>query len=131
MGQKERAFAAIFAGLFTGFAIIMGLEYLSPYRPPEGLDVENKQQMGDWIQTLPITAFLLLLAIYFVAAVAAGFVANKVAGPTRYRPALIAGVGLLVAGALNLLQFPHPIWFVALSSAAYLVGAWQGGRMAK
>lgn len=131
LSSKERAFAAIFAGLLAGFVVILLLEMVSPFQAPADINPEDPAQMGAWIQSLPATAFLFLLMVYALGAIAAGFVANKVAKPTPYRPALLAGTGLLVAGLLNLLTFPHPMWFMVLSSLVYLAGAWLGGRLAR
>jgi len=126
--QKERAFAAIFAGLLTGFAVILIAEMVTPFHAPEGMNVDDKKQMGDWIAALPVAAFAILLMANFLGSAVGGFVTNKVAAPTRYRPALLTGFGLFAAGAANFVSFPHPMWFMVASAVLYFFGAWLGGR---
>jgi MFS family permease len=130
LGQKERAFAAVFAGIIVGFIVIMAVEMLTPYHPPADISVEDKAKLGEWIAGLPFAAFAILLMAYFLGAATGGFVTNKIASPTRYRPALITGFGLFAAGIANVLSFPHPLWFVIASSLIYFIGAWIGGRAA-
>lgn len=125
---RERAFAAIFAGVFAGFAVIFVMEMLAPWHPPQDLDMADRQQTARWIAGLPLSAFLFLALTYFLGAAVGGYVTNKIAAPTPYRPALITGVGLFAAGVSNFWSIPHPLWFVVLASVLYFVGAWIGGR---
>jgi hypothetical protein len=129
--QRERAFVAIFVGLFAGFAVIFLLEMMIPWHPPQELNQEDRQQLGIWIAGLPLTAFLTLALIYFLGSAVGGYVTNKIAVPTRYRPALLTGFGLFTAGAANFWSIPHPLWFMVLASLLYFAGAWIGGRAAK
>jgi MFS family permease len=128
---KERAFAAIFAGLLAGFIVISLIEMFTPFQPPADVNSDDNKQMSDWIATLPISAFLILLMAYFLGSAIGGFTTNKIAGPTRYRPALLTGFGLFAAGAANFFTFPHPVWFMVASAILYFAGAWVGGRAAK
>lgn len=131
LSSKERAFAAIFAGLAAGFVSILLLEMLSPFHPPANIDPENPAQVAEWMQNLPKTAYLFVWLAYALGALTGGFVTNKVAAATPYRPALITGVGLAVTGFLNQLAIPHPLWFTIGSALICLFGAWWGGRLAR
>ena len=130
MNPRFKAVLAVVAGLVTGSLLILVLELLSSERPPDGIDITDKVAMKAWIDTLPMKAFVILLLVYFLGAIAAGYVANVVARSTKYRPALIAGAGLLVSGIMNLIDIPHPMWFAVVSSLLFLAGAWVGGRIA-
>jgi len=129
MNPRIRAALAVLAGVVVGGLVIGLIEMASPYRPPEGLDLQDRAALGQWINTLPFGAFGWLLVAYFLGSVASGFVANWLSKPTGYRPALIAGFGLFIAGLMNLLAIPNPIWFGVASSLIYFLGAWIGGRL--
>jgi len=130
ISNKWRAVLAVIAGLVTAIVVIMGVETLSPHAPPPDIDVSDRAALGAWVSSLPFSAFALILLAYLLGALAGGYVTNRLAAPTPYRPALVTGFALFVFGAMNLVTIPHPLWFVLVSSATHFVGAWIGGRLA-
>lgn len=100
----------------------------NPLFVPDDTVLETNEQLAVYLKPLHFTAFIPLLLAIFLGAAVAGFVANWISKPTQYRPALIAGFGLFVAGLMNLLAIPHPIWYGIASSLLYFVGAWLGGK---
>ncbi|MBC7776584.1 MAG: hypothetical protein H7246_14210 [Phycisphaerae bacterium] len=128
MNPKLRALFAVMAGILAGGLVIMLVEMLSSQTPPAGMNINDPAKMSEWIATLPMSAFAILLLAYFLGSAVGGWVANRVAAPTHYRPALIVGFGLFIAGVMNLIAIPHPVWFAVTSSLIYFVGAWVGGR---
>jgi preprotein translocase subunit Sec61beta len=131
MNPKLRALFAVLAGILAGGLVIALVEMMSPHTPPAGMNINDTARLAEWIATLPMSAFAILLLAYFLGSAVGGYVANRVAAPTHYRPALIVGVGLFVAGVMNLISIPHPMWFAVSSSLIYFIGAWIGGRAAK
>ncbi len=129
MNPKLKTALAVVAGIITGGIVIAVVETLTAEKPPEGLDFNNKEQMAEYVKGLPFKAFGFLMLAYFLGSVAAGYVANLIARSAGYQPALIAGFGLFVVGAINLIMIPHPLWFAVVSSLLYFAGAWIGGRM--
>lgn len=129
MNPKLRIILAVVAGLVFGFVVIFLIELFSPYQPPADLDINDKAKFGEWVKTLPLSAFFILLLAYFLGSVAGGWLTNLIALPTKYRPALVTGFGLFVFGVMNLLMIPHPTWFAIVSSLVYFIGAWAGGRL--
>lgn len=130
MNPKLRAMLAIGAGIVAG-AIVIGLvEMLSAHTPPPEIDLNNPTQVGEWMKTLPTSAFAIILLAYFLGSAVGGWVTNRICAPTKYRPAIVVGFGLFVAGLMNLLAVPHPLWFSIASSLTYFIGAWIGGRAA-
>ena len=104
---------AILTGVVAG-AIVMGLlETLSNklHPLPEGLDPINTEALADHISSLPITAFLLVLIAHALGALTGGFVASKMAKVEKKGTAMYTGLILLLAGVLNLIAVPHPLWF--------------------
>jgi hypothetical protein len=129
MNPKFIAMYAVAAGIILGGSVISLVEMASPHTPPAGMNVNDAEKLGGWIATLPASAFLILLLAYFLGSAVGGWVANLLAAKSHYRPALIVGFWLFVAGIMNLIAIPHPLWFSILSSLIYFAGAWVGGRM--
>ncbi|MDO8366270.1 MAG: hypothetical protein Q7T20_05690 [Saprospiraceae bacterium] len=129
MNPKFRALFAVLLGILAGGLVITLVEMMSPHTPPAGMNVNDPAKLGEWIATLPTSAFAILLLAYFLGSAVGGWVANQVAFKSHYRPALIVGFGLFVAGVMNLIAIPHPLWFSIVSSLIYFVGAWIGGRV--
>ena len=128
MSPKIRAVLGVLAGMVSGTIVIGGIEMFNPLGVPAGTVLETNEQLEAYMKTLPFTAFLPLLVALFLGAGVAGFVANWICKPTKYRPAMIAGLGLFVAGVMNLIAIPHPLWFSIVSSLLTLLGAWAGGK---
>jgi MFS family permease len=129
MNPKLRTILAVVVGILVGAVVIFAVELFSPHQPPADLDINDKVKFAEWVKALPTSAFFILLLAYFLGSAVGGLVTNLVAGPMRYRPALVTGLGLFVAGLMNLMAVPHPWWFVVASSLTYFLGAWIGGRL--
>lgn len=130
MNPRIRSIFAVVAGILVGAVVIFLIQLFSPYQPPTELDFDDKTKVADWIKKLPTSAFAIALLAYFLGSVAGGWITNLVAGPTRFRPALVTGFGLFIMGVMNLIALPHPVWFAMVSSLLYFAGAWIGGRLA-
>ncbi|WP_235299442.1 hypothetical protein [Portibacter marinus] len=104
---------AILTGVVAG-AIVMGmLEMISNsmYPFPTGADLSDPAVIKEHISTLPISAFLIVLTAHAIGALTGGFVASKMAKVEKRGAALYTGLILLLAGVLNLISIPHPLWF--------------------
>jgi hypothetical protein len=112
-------------------AIIFVIEGLSSrmYPPPPALNLRDSVAIRAWIKSLPIGAFLLVLAAYACGSLAGGAIATLVSGRRKLRVGLTVGLILTVAGVLNLLDVPHPAWFALVSTATYLPFAFVGSRL--
>jgi hypothetical protein len=130
MNPQLRSILAVVTGIVAGSVVIFLIQLFSPYQPPEQLDLNDKSALAGWIRSLPMSALLIVLLSYFLGACTGGFFTNLIAGSTRFRPALVTGFGLFVAGIANLIAIPHPLWFAVVSSLLYFIGAWLGGRVA-
>jgi len=131
MNSKIRTILAVVAGLIAGSVVIALVQLFSPYQPPPDLDMNDRAKFGEWVNSLPLSALFIVLLAYFLGSVAGGWLTNLIAMPTKYRPALVTGFGLFMAGLMNLLAIPHPFWFAIVSSLIYFVGAWAGGRLTR
>jgi hypothetical protein len=121
-------FGGIVAAAITVMLGEMILHSVSP--PPTGINWEDPSAIVAYLGTLSSGQWLALIAVYFIAALVGGYVANLICKDIKYKPALITGVGLLVTTFLNFNSFGgHPTWVWVASAVAILAGAWLGGRL--
>jgi hypothetical protein len=116
-------------GLAAALVVIVAFQKVGQliYPMPAGLDMKDKEAMGAWIKTLPVGAFLLLLAGYAAGSFTGGAVAVLISG--KLGPALAIGGVLTLSGLANVVMIPHPAWVAVASLALYLPMAWLGGRV--
>lgn len=124
----KRILAGI-AGIISAFVVVFLMEMLSAklYPFPNNLDVNNPEQIAAYIDSLPPTASLLVMAGYALASLAGGVVATLISGRERARIAIIIGLLLTVVGLFN----PDPIWFKVTSSFIYVPFAYLGYLMVR
>lgn len=112
---------AILTGVVAGAIVIGLLETMSnnmhPF--PEGLDFTDKAILADHISGLPTSAFVLVLFAHALGAFVGGFVASKMAKVQKKGAAMFTGFILLLAGVLNLISIPHPLWFSIVDIIIY------------
>lgn len=125
MGKK---IGAGIAGVIVAMVFVWLVQRVghAVYPPPPGLDVNDAGAMTAYIETLPIGAFLFVIASYFFGTFGGTFLACRIAGS---QPMLFAGlVGglMLIAMAMNIAMIPHPTWFVVAAIIAIIVAAWLG-----
>lgn len=122
---------SILTGLVAGAIVIGLLEMVNHtmHPLPDGLDAANRDVFKDYIMTLPLTAFLFLLVAHGVGAMVGGFVASKMAQVQKRGAAMFVGFILVLAGVLNLLSVPHPLWFSIADVLIYTPMALVGNEL--
>jgi pimeloyl-ACP methyl ester carboxylesterase len=124
-----RHIGAVIAGLIVAFALVAGAEGIVHvlYPPPPGTNMEDFEQVKRFIATLPLPAYLLVLAGWLIGTFVAAWLAAKIArNPIA---GYIVGALLLAAGIFNAIKIPQPVWFSIASFVIY-VGATIGGARA-
>jgi hypothetical protein len=126
-----RRFLGILCGLVLFFIITLAAEYVMGviHPMPAGVDASNKESLSAYTLTLPISAYLLLIAGYWVGSFVAGYASVFIA-KSSLLPAIVLGVGLLVGCILNFKNIPHPMWVMIASCVGAPLFAWFGGRKA-
>ena len=120
---------ALLAGLIAGFVCTASIQALSIalYPAPVDLDLTQPEAVAQWIEQLPVGAFLLVLLSHALGAFMGAAICQAIAG-TIWRPGwMVIGVLFLAAGIYNLIEVPHPIWFAIADVITYIPAAWIGG----
>ena len=127
-----RSVLAILAGAIVAGVLIALVEATSSavYPLPPGFDLHDHEAMRQHIHSLPIGAFLFVLAAWAIGAFAGSWVAARIATRARLGHGLAVGALFLLAGVLTMLSIPHPWWMwvggiLALAGCSYL-----GARLA-
>ena len=103
---------AVIGGLLAGGLAVVVIKGISSfiYRRPADLDMTDQEAMASWISTLPVGAFLFILAAWACGCFLAAFVARRLTPQRSAIPGLIAWILLTLATIANLLMISHPMW---------------------
>lgn len=121
---------AVVVGLLIGGLGISLVQALSGqmYPWPEGLDYNNKEAFAAFVNTLPTGAFLMVILSYVVGSFFGGMAATAV-GKEKYSSALIVGFGLTIAGVMNAIAIPQPLWVSIVSIIVFIPFALLGAKI--
>jgi hypothetical protein len=122
----------IIGSIVAGSAVIYLAESLGHklYPLPEGIDVYDSVAMKEYIFSMPLTGFVILLVGYELGGFGAGFFAALLSPPSfRTKNALIAGSFLTVGSAINLILIPHPVWFNIISMMVFIPFSLLGAKL--
>lgn len=123
---------AAIIGIAVAFVTVMLLQMLGHmvYPPPAGLNVEDTQAMSAYVSSMPVGAFLFVLASYVIAAFDGTFVACWIGRAKPFIFALVVGVLMLVATITNVIMIPHPLWFSISAVVGIIAAAWLASLVA-
>lgn len=124
---------AIFLGAIVAVFVVASVEFagmqLVPL--PEGVDVTSPEAMRASMHLLPTAAFLFVLLAWVLAALVGGYLAARI-GCARPIWLTMTVAGLVLAMAIiNLVQLPHPVWFVAATFLLIPAAGWTAARLAE
>jgi hypothetical protein len=126
-----RTILGILAGLVVAWLAMTICEFASLFlhRPPVGLDLGDPQALAAHIAAAPLSAMLVVVVGWALAAFVGAWVAARIA---RHRRAAALVIGLLVlAGVIaNIAMIPHPLWMTVAGLALPLPLAWLAARIA-
>ncbi len=127
-----RNVAAIIGGIVIAFLTVMLVDMLNHtiYPPPPGLDFSNPEATRPYLDTLPIGAFLLIMASSVVAAFVGTLVASFASTVRSQNCAIIVGGMVFAATVANFIAIPHPMWLAIATLLGVVVSAWAAMRIA-
>ena len=122
---------AVIVGLVIGMVANMALIMLNAvfYPMPEGMDMNDYEQLNAHIATLPTLAFILPLLAHLSQAFVGGWFAARLGKSRPIRLAMIVGVLSLVGGGANFYLLPDAPKWMMIELPLYLVLAFVAGRM--
>ena len=130
MSPAVRGVVAVILGCLLAFAITFVIEAINSqiYPLPPGTDLADPASVKAAMAMMPAAALGVVLAGWFVSALAGAWLAAHLAKPAGWPP-LTTGVLLFAAAVANMLMIPHPVWFWVIAVAIYPVATWLGARL--
>jgi MFS family permease len=130
--SRMRTWLAGVAGAFSAFVVVAVVEGIGHaiYAPAVMPDMSDPAAVAAFIGSMPLGAFLFVLAAYLLATAAGGLIAAAIARRHGMRLAIIVGALILTASVANFVALPHPAWFVGATLAGVPAAAWLTGRAA-
>lgn len=127
-----RSVSSVILGIVVGGVLVGLIEGVGHqfYPPPAGLDLNDRDAMAALIRSMPLGAFLSLLAAYAIGPLVGGWIAARLAGRAPMAHALAVGGVFLAASIGNLALIPHPAWFAAANLAVVAAATVLAGRLA-
>ncbi len=125
-----RNIAAVVLGLVVGMAVNMALIMVSwaLFPMPEGMDMNVPEQMNAYVATLPVAAFLIIIAAHLGQSFVGAWVAARLGASHLMVLALIIGVLTLAGGVANMMMIEHPPWMY-VEIPLYLIVAYAAGKL--
>lgn len=124
---------ALAAGVVTNGVVVWVVQALRSllFPLPAGMDARNLTQVQNFYASsaAPMGVNLLVVASFLLAAIAGGFVANRLAPKRGLMPALVVGQLALIIVVVNLIGAPHPTWVWLAALLVPVPFAWVGGRL--
>ncbi|HEY2981376.1 MAG TPA: hypothetical protein VGJ22_09370 [Anaerolineales bacterium] len=127
-----RSIFAVVAGLILAVITLSLFEFGSSllFPLPPGVDPSDPADLRAIISQIPVTAYIIILIGWAVAAFVGAWLAGRLAGRAPLLHGITEAVLLLIAGITNLLALPHPIWVWVLGIAAFIGFGYAGARAA-
>ena len=126
-----KLFLGAAAGLVVAFLCVWLIEALghSIFPLPTETGLTDPADKARLMEAMPVAAKAVVLVAWFVAALAGGWVGDRVA--QRALPGWIVAFLLIVAGVATMLEIPHPAWMWAGGIVLPLLGAWLAQRLTR
>ncbi|MGE5813847.1 MAG: hypothetical protein ACM36C_05120 [Acidobacteriota bacterium] len=128
-----RSIVAIVSGLIVAFLVVTGAEGVNSQLFPiqAGVDMSDTTAMKQYVASLPVSGFILVLAGWGGGALLGGWAAARVVRRSPMAHAMIVAGLLLCGGVANMLMLPHPAWVWVVGLSLFLLGGYAGGRLAQ
>jgi hypothetical protein len=100
-------------GITVAFVTVFILQKIGHivYPPPAGMDPTDTEAFMTYVASMPLGAFLFVLASYFIGTFDGVFIACLVARMKYHIFGIVVGGLMLVVTIANLILIPHPPWF--------------------
>lgn len=112
MAPTIRSALVLLGGVVAAVFVVILMDTLvgNIYSLPAGTDPNNPDSLRQAVAALPVTAFLILVAGWVLAAGVGSYIAARLATHARVIHGMIVALFVLVATVANLAKIPHPLW---------------------
>jgi hypothetical protein len=119
-------------GIVVAFLTVMLIDRVGHmwYPPPPGLDFSDPDAIRPYLATLPVGAFLFILASSVAAAFIGTLVACHIGTANRLLFGGVVGGIVLAATIANFIAIPHPLWLALGTIAGIVLSTWFAMRLA-
>ena len=126
-----RCMVAVICGVIAGGVFYMGGIVLlwALYPPPEGANMHDPATLNTYIQSLPLSAFLVTLVAHAGGALVGGLVAALIARRSALVLGAIVGGFFLLGGIINAMSIPAPLWVVVIKLISYVPCGIVGAKL--
>ena len=120
-----RDITAVLVGWIVGMVTNMAFVFLNValYPMPDGVTFNDKEGFAAYIETLPLTAYSIVLVSHLSQAFFGALTAAKISKKRPHTVAMIIGALSLIGGYINMQSIPLPTW-MWIEMPLYLVVAW-------
>jgi hypothetical protein len=126
-----RSIIAVICGLIIGSVFNYAIVFLSwKIFPLPAAAESDPEKFKSYILALPATAFLLILVAHIGGTLIGGYVAAFIARRAPLILGAIVGVFFLIAGIMNVVTLPAPIWFDVVDLVLFVPAGIYGARLA-
>ncbi len=131
MNSKVRGVLAVIAGIVLAMLMVAVIESIghAVYPPPESLDFTKPDQVREYIEKLPLGAFLFVLTGWIGGTFCGGLVAAWIGRTKPMVFSMIVGAFVLAATIANLTMIPHPAWMAIIGILGIVVAAVLAGTL--
>ena len=112
MAPTIRSALVLLGGVVAAVFVVILMDTLvgNIYSLPAGTDASNPDSLRQAVAALPVTAFVILVAGWVLAAGVGSYIAARLATHARLVHGMIVALFVLVATIANLAKIPHPFW---------------------
>jgi MFS family permease len=123
-----RIVSAVVAGIVSGGLTVAVVEVINSlvFPPPTELDLTDHAALMKWMQTLPVTAFVVVVIGWMLGGFVATYVGRRVAPDRMVQSGIIPLVVFLAATVMNLFTISHPWWMWPVGLVLVLLGGGFG-----
>ena len=132
MAPTIRSALVLIGGVVAAVFVVILMDTLvgNIYSLPAGTDPNNPDSLRQAVAALPVTAFLILVAGWILAAGVGSYLAARFATYARLAHGMIVALFVLVATIANLAKIPHPFWLWPATIILIPAAGWAAGKLA-
>ena len=131
MAPTIRSALVLLGGVVAAVFVVILMDTLvgNIYSLPAGTDPSNPDSLRQAVAALPVTAFLILVTGWVLAAAVGSYLAARLATHARLVHGMIVALFVLVATIANLAKIPHPFWLWPATIILIPAAGWAAAKL--